>query len=38
MFSTFSQRSYSPGKLLERVRYGENGGAAFRTIFPLAVE
>ena len=38
MFSTFNQRSYSPGKLLERVRDGENDGAAFRTIFPLAVE
>ena len=38
MFSKFSQRSYSPGKLLERVRDGENDGAALRAIFPLAVE
>lgn len=38
MFSSFSQRSYSPGKLLEKVRDGENDDAAFRTIFPLAAE
>ena len=38
MFSNFSQRSYSPGKRLERVRDGENDGTPLRTIFPLAVE